>query len=275
MRQRVVTLAAVCALTSGCKQSEPAREVITIKGSTALQPLLNEATQRFMASHSNVDVRLDPAGSFDGIGAVLSGAVTLGASDEYASKEQTASLEDHRIAVLGFAVMAHSGPYNQSITSLTQAQLRGIFSGQIKNWSQVGGGDQAISVINRRASSGSRALVQDIILRGDHFLEGAPELDSSGEVQNKLQSQAGAISYLALPFRTDRLKVFAYEGVAATTDNIESGDYWLFAYEHLYTKGAPSPAVKSFIDFALSPSFQNETLPKLGFIPVANLRKLK
>jgi phosphate transport system substrate-binding protein len=272
MRQRAAgVFAMACVLVAGCKR-EPTRTVITVNGSTALQPLLTEASQKFMAGHPNVDIQLAPSGSLSGLEAVLSGAATIGASDEYASKEQARQLEDHRIAVLGFAVMAHRGPYNEAITSLSQAQLQGIFSGKIRNWSQVGGGDQAISVINRRANSGSRALVTDIILRGEHFLDGAPELDSSSEVQEQLQSQTGAITYLALSYRSERLKVFAYEGVAPSNDNIENGNYWLFAYEHLYTKGAATPAVRAFIDYILAPSFQNETLPRLSFIPVARLR---
>jgi phosphate transport system substrate-binding protein len=274
-----MTLVAACCLVGligGCKRGggEPSastRTVIVVKGSTALQPLLAEASQRFMATHPDVDVRLAPSGSLDGLAEVLSGTATIGASDEYANTEQARSLTDHRIAVLGFAVMAHRGPYNEAIASLSQAQLQGIFSGKIRNWSQVGGGNQAISVINRRPNSGSRALVADIILRGDHFLQGVPELDSSTEVQEKLLSQAGAISYIALPFRNDRLKVFAYEGVAPSTENIVNGNYWLFAYEHLYTKGAPTPAAAAFIDYILAAPFQNETLPRLNFIPVASL----
>jgi phosphate transport system substrate-binding protein len=242
---------------------------ITIAGSSALVPLATEAANRYMRAHPEVTIQVTAGGSRQGLAQVASGAVTIGDSDVFATGDQAGQLEDHRIAVVGFATMANRGAFNQSLASLTQEQLRGVFGGQIRNWSQVGGTDQAITVINRARSSGTRAVFGAIVLGGDNFLEGTAEQDNSGQLQTMLLQQTGAISYLALSYRNDGLKVLAYNGVEPTPENIESGAYPIWSYEHMYTHGPATPAVRAFLDFVASPEFQNDAVSRLGFIPVS------
>lgn len=81
----------------------------------------------------------------------------------------------------------------------------------------------------------------------------------------------GAIGYLALSYLDDKVKVLKYEGVEATVENVTSGKYPVWAYEHMYTKGEPKPEVKAFLDYIASDAVQNGDVVELGYIPVSKM----
>ena len=245
---------------------------ITLSGSSALAPLASEAATRFMRLHPEITVQVTAGGSRQGLSQVSSGAVTIGNSDIAAAPGQAGSLEDHRVAVVGFAAMANRGPFDEAVASLTRDQMRAIFGGQVRNWTQVGGGEQVITVINRARSSGTRAVFGSLVLGGDNFAEGTAEQDNNGQLQTMLLQQTGAISYLALSYRSDRLKVFALDGVEPTTANIASGAYPVWSYEHMYTRGPATGALRQFLDFVISAEFQADAVSRLGFIPITQMR---
>jgi phosphate transport system substrate-binding protein len=168
--------------------------------------------------------------------------------------------------------MANKGPFDDGIVSLTLDQLRKIFRGEITNWSQVGGRPQPMVLINRAKSSGTRAAFGSIVLGGDDFAPGAEEQDSSALVQTSLLQKTGAISYLALAYRLDSLRVFAVDGVEPTAENIANGAYPIWSYEHMYTRGKAGGEARAFIDFVLSPSIQGTPLTRTGFIPIAGMK---
>ena len=134
---------------------------------------------------------------------MASGAVHLGDSDIFAPDDLKPGLVDHKVAVVGFAAMANKGPFNAKVKALTLKQLGDIFSGKLKNWKEVGGESQAITVINRAAGSGTRTVFGNIVLGGDKFVESQTE-DNSGALQTKLKQSKGAISYLAISFRIQK-----------------------------------------------------------------------
>jgi phosphate transport system substrate-binding protein len=248
--------------SAGCNTSTASPEVtkITIAGSTALVPLLTEAANRYMKQHPAVRVDVTAGGSYTGLAKVAAGEVTIGASDVLAEGPNAASLVDHPVAAVGFAAMANQGAFNEGITSLTADELRGIFTGRLKGWSDLGGDEQPIVVINREKGSGTRGVFGALVLGGDLFVA-AEEQASSSKVQERLLQVTGSISYLAISYHHDALRTFAYENVAPSTENIVAGAYPLWSFEHLYTKGAPSDVVAEFIGFVTSGRFQREVLP--------------
>ena len=94
-------------------------------------------------------------------------------------------------------------------------------------------------------------------------------------MQAALRERRGTIGYLALSYRDDSLVTIRYDGVAVTAENIISNHYPIWAYEHLYTRGAPSEAALDFVAFVTSGRFQREVLPKLGFIPIHDMRVVR
>lgn len=253
------------------KPQKPTVTRITIAGSSAMLPLVTEAANRYMHKHPDIAIDVSAGGSARGVEGVLRRELSVGTSDVSADGYAAAKLEDHLAAVTGFATMANRGPFNDKIQSLTLAQLKGIFSGAIKNWSEIGGSAQAIVVINRKKGSGTRVNFGNIVLGGDNFVQGVEE-ESSALVRTMLEQTTGAISYLALSYLRDSLICFSVAGVAPTNENIATGTYPIWSYEHMYTLGPASGAIKDFLDFMLTTEVQNGIVPSSGFLPIARMR---
>lgn len=255
------------------------RQTVRASGSSALQPLVNAAKEKFETDNKSISVEVSAGGSKKGLTDVASGAVHIGDSDIFAPEDMKAQLVDHRVAVVGFAAMANKGAFNEKVPSLSIEQLAKVFAGTVKDWKDLGGAAQPIIVINRAAGSGTRTVFGNAVLGGDKFVEGQTE-DNSGALVAKLKQTKGAISYLALSFKDDSLVTLAVKtdkgNVDPTAENIEAGTYPIWAYEHMYTKGAPTGAAKTFLDYVLSADFQSKTLPSVkGFIPVTRMKVTK
>jgi phosphate transport system substrate-binding protein len=251
---------------------------VRVSGSSALQPLVNAAKERFEKENAGASIEVSAGGSKKGLVDVSSGAVQIGDSDIFAAPDQK-ELVDHKVAAVGFAAMANRGPYNAKVSALAFEQLGKIFRGEVKNWKDLGGGNQPIVVINRAPASGTRAVFGGIVLGGDKFVEGQTE-DNSGALVAKLKQTKGAISYLALSFKDDDLVTISIKGDAGVVDpsdgNIESGAYPIWSYEHMFTKGEATGQAKAFLDYVLAPDFQKSVLPTVkGFIPVTNMKVTK
>jgi phosphate transport system substrate-binding protein len=265
------TLAAKTELAPA-KQEAPVRA----SGSSALQPLVNAAKEKFETTHAGASIEVSAGGSKKGIADVASGAVQIGNSDIFAPDDLKAKLVDHKVAVVGFAAMGNKGPFNEKVSALTMEQLSKIFQGQIKNWSEVGGSNQTILVINRAPASGTRAVFGNIVLGGDKFVESQTE-DNSGALVTKLKQSKGAISYLALSFKDPELVTFGIKVdgklVEPSDENIKNGLYPIWSYEHMYTSGEATGLAQTFLAYMTSPEFQRSVLPQVkGFIPVIDMK---
>src|SRR5579864_6432146 len=133
---------------------------ITASGSTALAPLVKAVAQKYSSKCSGATITVNLGGSKTGLANAEAGSVDIGDSDIPASSSQT-DLVDHQVAVVIFGVIVNK---NVTLTNITTAQLKQIYSGQVKNWSQVGGPNLPIVVVSRPASSGTRATFQKYIL---------------------------------------------------------------------------------------------------------------
>jgi phosphate transport system substrate-binding protein len=248
---------------------------IRVSGSSALQPLVNAAKEKFEAQNKGASIEVSAGGSKKGLVDVASGAVHVGDSDIFAAADQK-DLVDHKVAVVGFAAMANKGPYDAKIAALGMDQLAKVFSGEIKSWKELGGEAQPIVVINRAPASGTRTVFGNVVLGGDKFVESQTE-DNSGALVAKLKQTKGSISYLALSFKDDELLTLSLkigaQVIDPTPDNIAQGRYPIWSYEHMYTKGPSTGAAKQFIDFILSSDFQTGVLPNVkGFIPITLMK---
>ena len=244
---------------------------ISASGSTALLPLLKPAQEAFQDKYKDVTVNVAGGGSFTGMNQVAEGSVDIGDSDvnlpdEYKDK----GLVDHKVVVEPFVFIVDKA---NKVNNLTKDQVIGILTGKITNWKEVGGDDQKITLIHRAKSSGSRATISDVVLKGANFTDDAVIQDSNGAVRAAIASTPGAIGYVDAPYADDSVKVLKFDGVEYSAQNIIDGKYPIYGYGHMYTKGEPTGAVKAFIDYILSDEFQNSQVEKLGFIPVSKMKK--
>jgi phosphate transport system substrate-binding protein len=238
---------------------------ITAAGSTALLPLVKEAAEQYQAKHPDVKIAVSGGGSGTGINQVAQKAIDLGDSDIVATGHP--ELVDHRVAVTGFAVIAHPGV---GVTNLTKKQLQDIFSGKVASWKEVGGADVRVTVINRPRNSGTRAVFTKTVM-GDVPLSAAGLTeDATGSVVTTVKSTPGAVSYAAFSgTRGQGLTELSIDGVAPTDDNVTSGKYPVWSYEHMFTNGPPGPDISRFLAFITSNS---DLVHKAGYILLRDMK---
>lgn len=245
---------------------------ITAVGSTALLPLVEEASKQFMGKNSKVQITVQGGGSGTGLSQVSTGAANIGNSDIFAEEKSgidASRLVDNRVCVVGMTAVVNP---EVTVDNLTKAQLIDIFTGKVTNWKEVGGQDQKIVVINRAKGSGTRATFKAFALDGKEETTGGMEIDSSGQVKKTVSETPGAISYLALSYVDNSVKAVKLDGVVPGEENIANGKYPVWAYEHMYTLGQPAGQIKAFLDYMLTDEVQNTLVPKLGYISATKMK---
>lgn len=237
---------------------------ITVSGSSALLPLAKDAAEAFKEKNPDVSITLNGGGSGTGLKQVSDGSVDIGNSDVPAEDkleaDKAAELVDHKVCVVTMAPVINN-ELAKDITSLTKQQLIDIFTGKVTNWKEVGGPDEEILLVTRPQTSGTRALFQEYALDGNEEVIGSSlETDDSGTLLQSVSDNKGAIGYVALSYltNTDKVSTVAIDGVEPTLENTYNGTYPVWGYEHMYTKGEATGAIKDYIDYIMSDEYSDQ-----------------
>lgn len=273
--------AATAAASASAKPSTAPASVegtVTASGSSALLPLVKAAAEDFMAKNAKATINVTGGGSGTGLKNVADGTSNIGNSDVAAGDEyKDKGLVDHIVCIAPFALIVNN---DVKVDNLTKQQAVDVLSGKVKNWKEVGGNDLKITVVHRPDSSGSRKLVQQIVMEKNEFTKDGITQAESGAMKTSVATTTGAIGYIDTPYIDNTLKALKFEGVAFSADTIKNGTYPLFGQEHMYTKGEPTGAVKAFLDYIMGDEYQKPAAGKtkskieeLGFLPASLLKK--
>ncbi len=254
---------------SGSSSSKEVSGNITAVGSTALQPLVEAAAEQYMNDNPGVQITVQGGGS--GQGAVQIGDSDVFAEEKLENKDDAKKLKDNKVAVVGMGPVVHP---DVKVDDLTIDQLKGIFTGKVTNWKEVGGDDKDIVVINRAAGSGTRATFENAVLDGGKVPEDfkPQEQDSSGTVVKMVAQTPNSISYLAFSYFSDDVKALKVGGVEPKDKNVETNDWTIWAYEHIYTAAKPDAATADFIKYMLSDDVQGSLVKKTGYISTKGMK---
>ncbi len=240
---------------------------ISIAGSTSMEKLSNVIAEAFMLKYPNVTVSTEFIGSSAGVEAVNAGTVNIGnASRSLKDTEKSAGAVENIVAIDGIAVILDR---ENSIRNLTKEQLIQIYTGQINNWSRVGGSDLPIVVVGREAGSGTRGAFEELLGIQDQGRY-ANEINSTGGVMAKVTSIPGAIGYVSIDIIDETVVPVSIDGVEPTEENIKAGTYLLSRPFVMATKGEisdQSKEVQTLFEF-LKSSEGKELIKSVGLITV-------
>lgn len=247
------------------KDAESLSGTISLAGSTSMEKVCESLMEGFMEKYPDITVTTEYTGSGAGLEALAAGSIDIGNSSRHVKEEESSNgLVENVIALDGIAVIVDVG---NSTVELTSDQLAQIYKGELTNWSELGGADEAIVVIGRESGSGTRDAFEELLEVADEC-KYAQELDSTGAVLAKVGSTPGAIGYVSLDVLDDTVTAMKLDGVDATEENIVAGKYLLSRPFVMATKGKideQNDLVKAWFDFVNSDAGK-EVIKSVGLI---------
>lgn len=273
-------------ITAGCGASGGSEEgadtsatlsgKITIKGSDTLLPLAQRLAEEFMAINPDVMISVTGGGSGVGIAALIDGTTDIAdASRAIKDEEKTQAEEkgispvENKVADDGLSVIVNP---KLGITQLTIAQVKDIYTGKVKNWSEVGGPDLQVVAITRDNSSGTYTYFKEEVLDDEEYRADALTEPSNGNIVKNVGQTEGAIGYVGLAYLNDSvvaLGIASEDGgayVKPSVATVQDGSYPISRPLFMYTNGEPADVLKAFIDYAVSADGQ-KIVEEIGFIP--------
>lgn len=270
MKLTMLTMAMVamlCGLTA-CGNTGSGSELsgtISLNGSTSMEKVAKALQEGFMRLNPGVTVEVEFTGSGTGIQAAIDGTADIGNSSRNLKDEEIAKgLVENVIAIDGIAVIIDN---NNQVVDITAEELAKIYTGEIKNWSELGGADLPIVVVGRESASGTRGAFEELLDIEDKC-KYAQEIDSTGGVLSTVASTTGAIGYVSLDVIDDTVTVMAIDGMIASEENIAAEKYALSRPFVMATKGAiteQSEIVQAFFAYIKSEEGQ-AIIKKVGLI---------
>lgn len=207
---------------------------VTMAGSTSMQKLCEALIESFMAKYPGITVTAEYTGSGAGLESLAAGSVDIGNSSRALKDEEKENgAVENTVAIDGIAVITDT---ENTVKNITAEDLAKIYTGEVQNWSELGGNDESIVVIGREAGSGTRDAFEELLDVADKC-QYAQELDSTGAVLAKVASTPGAIGYVSLDVVDDTVSALSIDGVEPTEEKILAGDYLLSRPFVMATKG--------------------------------------
>ncbi|MBQ9852975.1 MAG: phosphate ABC transporter substrate-binding protein [Ruminiclostridium sp.] len=242
---------------------------VSTNGSTSMEKVVGVLSEQFMLDNTGVTVTYDPTGSGTGIEAVSNGSCDIGLSSRDLKEEEAANgLTATVVALDGIAVIVNEAC---PVEDLALADIAAIFTGEVTDWSELGGQAGAIACIGRESGSGTRDGFESITETEDLCVL-SQELTSTGAVIEAVKNNPNAIGYASLSSAENQegIKLVTVGGVACSEATVLDGSYAIQRPFVMVTKtgGELSEAAQAFFDFATSAA-ANDLIRAAGAVPVA------
>lgn len=238
---------------------------VSTDGSTSMEHLMG-IYQEVYTELSGTTINYNPTGSGSGITAVTEGRCDIGLASRDLKEEEAASgLTGHIVAIDGIAIIVN--PENP-VADLSVEQIKQLYTGEVTNWSEVGGNDGEVVVIGRESGSGTRDGFEEVVDAADACVYNQ-ELTSTGAVIAAVASNPNAIGYASLSAVDDTVKTLTVGGVECSEETIQSGDYAVQRNFVMVTNDNEelSPEAEAFLNWALSED-ADEYVREAGCVPI-------
>ena len=269
-RRHIVVLAVIAALAI-VPAVALAATTISMSGATASFPLIELLTLKYhKVKHGKVNFKISQGGATVGIQEAAAGKVSIGDSSRPPQTGDPSGLVFYPIAK--YFVCVVTNPANP-ISNLTAAQVQQIFTGKVRNWSQVSGATAtgAIDVYSRTSVAGVLTTFQNTLLGGSKVSSVATQEASEGLMQNAVKKDPGAIGFLSDYFALAKgINPVGYNGTACSVANVVSGSYPGTSYFYEVTKGPASGQSQAFIYWAQTSSTAKKII-QTNWIPLGKI----
>ncbi len=242
----IIAFSTLLTFSASCNYS--ARAGIILAGSTSVQPFAEILAEAYMKLHPGISIDVQGGGSASGIQAASSGTADIGMSSRALSGDEN-KLWQVQIAKDGLALIVN--PKNP-VASLSLAQARDIYAGNLTRWNEVGGPNDRIHVVAREDGSGTRSAFESMVMGKALIASTAIIQDSNGAVRQLISSDPNAIGFLSLGLVDNSVKAVTLDGVKATEQNVVNGSYRLTRPFLFISRAEPTGEAKQFIDFTMS-----------------------
>ena len=263
----VTLLVAISALTIG------RADTTVIKGSDTLgAKLVPQLAEQFKAQHPGTAFDIAAEGSATGFAALIDKTAAIGMASRPAKPEEIANgkakgvdLKETIVAYDGIAVIVNTA---NSIKGLTKKQVEQIFTGEITDWSAVGGSGGKISVYTRNTSSGTYAEFKELAMKKRDYAPDSQKLAGNEQIAQEVGKNPNGVGYIGLAYTKARgIKVVPIDGASPSKESVLAKSYPYARPTFFYTNGEPTGVVKEFIDFTVGPDGQ-KIVEQVGFVPI-------
>jgi len=245
---------------------------IVVDGSTTVGPIAKAFAEYYMAKHSDVNITVSESGSGNGAKSLINETCDVATmsrpmknSEKDAAKKTGVLPIQHIVAMDGIAVIVH--PSNP-VANLSIDQIRAVYTGQIRNWKELGGPDLPIVVISRDTNSGTYECFETMVMNKEKIADRAEYVGSNGAIRQRVLSTEGTIGYVGLAF-LEGVKALKVNNIEATPETVLSKTYPISRPLYMYTNGRPdseTPLCK-FIELSNTPDGK-KIIEDKGFVPV-------
>jgi phosphate transport system substrate-binding protein len=250
-------------LTAGAACRRATDNELTLAGSTSVQPFAEKWADAYRAARPGVAIQVQGGGSTTGVQAAMSGAAQIGMASRALTAEEASRVRSVVVARDGIAIVVHP---SQPASDLTLEQVRAIYTGEVRSWSQWGGGHRPVTVITREEGSGTRAAFEALVMGGRRIAASALVQDATGAVRQMVASDPAAIGFVSIGFVDPSIKALRLHGVDATEANIDRGSYPLVRPFSFVIPAQPRPGVMDFVNWITGPEGR-ELTRREGLLP--------
>ena len=248
-------------------------ETIVVKGSDTLgAKLVPQVAEQFKSQHPDATFDIAAEGSATGFAALIDKTAAVGMATRPAKPEEIASgkangvnMKETIVAYDGIAVIVSA---QNPLKNLTKKQVEQIFTGEINDWSAVGGTGGKISVYTRNTSSGTYSEFKELAMKKHDYALDSQKLAGNEQIAQEVGKNANGIGYVGLAYtKASGIKTLSIDAALPTKESVLAKSYPYARPTFFYTNGEPSGLVKQFIDFTVSDEGQ-KIVEQVGFVPI-------
>jgi len=253
--------------------TEARAEKLVIKGSDTLgAKLVPQLAEQFKAQHPGTTFDIAAEGSTTGIAAIIDGTAQIGMSSRRAKPAEVGAasskgvqMKPTIVAYDGIGVIVNS---SNSVKGLTKKQVEQIFTGEVTDWSAVGGSGGKISIYTRNTSSGTYSDFKELAMKKRDYAGGSQKMAGNEQIASEVGKNPNGVGYVGLAYtKAGGVKVVPIDGVLPSVQTVHAKTYPYARPTFYYTNGEPGGLAKEFVSFTIGPAGQ-KIVQQVGFVPI-------